>query len=118
MTITEEKVNGRTYTQYHIDKNEFVAMSNEEKIHWLRKPRTSIQGIPRCELLKIVNDNTVIIRSTKTYKKFLLDLNTCKKTPITQDEYESQYTSKKADKIKALEKQIAELQAQLEKLRG
>lgn len=119
MTITERTSNGYTWRYCNIGKNEFMAMSNEDKIYWLRQRKyiTEIEGFRHQRYLKYVDDNTIIIQHDSTYKKFLFNLNTCEKTPITKEEYQTKYTNIKEYRIKAIEKQIAELQAKLEELK-
>lgn len=119
MNITERTANGYTWRYCNIGKNEFMAMSNEDKIYWLRQHKyiTEIEGFRSQRYLSYVDENTIVIQNSNTYKKFLLNLDTCEKTPITKEEYQAKYTNIKERRIKAIEEQIAELQAKLEKLK-
>lgn len=121
MTFTETIMNGGYIVRHcEVEKNEFLAMPNDEKIYWLRQVKYifRIKGLAHFKYLRTVNDNTVIIQNTSSYKKFLLNLDTFEKTPISREEWETKYTNKKENQVKAIEKQIAELQAKLAELRG
>lgn len=134
MKITEKRSPYRDhkieYTIYEIDKKEFLEMPKEEKIAWLRNrprrdvmrfegySRVEIEGLVRCKILKDVDENTLLLRD-KNYKKFLLNLDTCEKTPISQAEYEKMFSDKLIflkHKRQELLKELAKIEAKIEAL--
>lgn len=107
MKITTEKdyYGNIKYETCEIEKAEFYQMSKEDKIACLRNRykkyiRTEIVGLKGYKAIDRISED-VLILNNKDSKKFLFDLNTCKKTPITRIEFEK-ITGKMANRVEAL----------------
>lgn len=122
MEFSEKNLNGYILRECKINKDEFLAMSKNEKINCLahRYRYHGVRYIARLEdfanydFVRMFDENTAIIRNP-SYKKFLINLDTCEATPFSQSEFNAIIEREKYD-LGILEKKKQELLKELAKV--